>query len=258
MKKRLLMIMMATMMISMSACGQNTEDTADDVDIEVEQTEESSEPVQENDSEDIEDTVEENSEDDSYDFGDMDPLYVSYLKNEISVDNPYVEGDQLNILTYKEDYTSEFQDATIGYALVDVNGDGENELVVNISSAVDQLLEILTVSDDKLTVVDIFESHNMRMGASVYTNGVVGEDSTYDDMMDSYFSYDLSGQRKGIITFYKAADSESQLLYEYYYLDGNSDSKVMLSSDDEYQELRAKYVGQPVEYIDITDFVESL
>ena len=51
------MIMMATMMISMSACGQNTEDTADDVDIEVEQTEESSEPVQENDSEDIEDTV---------------------------------------------------------------------------------------------------------------------------------------------------------------------------------------------------------
>lgn len=250
--------MMATMMISMSACGQNTEDTADVVDIEVEQTEESSEPVQENDSEDIEDTVEENSEDDSYDFGDMDPLYVSYLKNEISVENPYVDGDQLNILTYKEDYTSEFQDATIGYGLVDVNGDGENELVVNGSGAVDQLLEILTISDDKLTVVDIFESHSMRMGASVYTNGLVGENSTYDDMMNIYFSYDLSGQRKGIITFYKAADSESQLSYEYYYLDGNSDSKVMLSSDDEYQELRAKYVGQPLEYTDITDFVESL
>lgn len=262
MKKKLLSIMMATMMLSLVACGQDTksksagepEVESSSLNTESVQEQQTSETNQENDSEITVDTeeIEDVVEDDSYDFGDMDPLYVSYLKNEISVENPY------DILTYKEDYTSEFQDATIGYALVDVNGDGENELVVNLSGAVDQLLEILTISDDKLTVVDIFESHSMRMGASVYTNGVVGEDSTYDDMMDFYFSYDLSGQRKGIITFYKAADSESQLLYEYYYLDGNSDSKVMLSSDDEYQELRAKYVGQPVEYIDITDFVESL
>lgn len=263
MNKKLLSIMMAAMMLSMTACTQNTSSESD-IEPEVESIDLDSKPEEDsqaNDSSDRTDDTEEQEDlasDDSYDFGDMDPIYVSYLKNETSVENPYVEGDSLNILDYKEDYTTEYEGATIGYALVDVNGDGKNELVVDISNSSDQLLEIFTIADGKLKVVDIFESHNFRMGASVYANGIVMEETTVDDTVSSYFTYDLSGNRKDMITFYEPYDSESPLPYEYYYLDGNEDDKVMLSSEEEYNEIRAKYVGRPIDYTDITEYVESL
>ncbi len=268
MKKKVIILLMASMMLSIVACDQDTKsESAGEPEVESSslnnesvQEQQTSETDQENDSEITVDTeeIEDVVEDDSYDFGDMDPLYVSYLKNEISVENPYVEGEPLNILAYKEDYTSEFENATIKYALVEVNGDTKSELIVDIRSDVDQLMEILTVSDGKLILLDVFESHNLRMEASAYANGVVCEERGYDDKVQDYFKYDLSGNRKPIITFYKAEDSDSTLYYDYYYLAGDEDSQVALSSDEEYEIIRAKYVGNVVQYNDITDVVESL
>ncbi|NEX02461.1 hypothetical protein SAMN04487829_2091 [Pseudobutyrivibrio sp. NOR37] len=268
MKKKVIILMMATMMLSLVACQQDTKsESAGELEVEsnglnteLVQEQQTSETNQENDSEITADTegIEDVVEDDSYDFGDMDPLYVSYLKNEISVENPYVEGEPLNILAYKEDYTSEFENATIKYALVEVNGDTKSELIVDIRSDVDQLMEILTVSDGKLILLDVFESHNMRMGTSVYANGVVCEERGYDDKVTEYFKYKLSGDQKPIITFYKAEDSDSDLTYDYYYLVGNEDEEKMISSDEEYERIRAKYVGNSLEFTDITDLVESL
>ena len=64
---------------------------------------------------------------------DRNSLYEAFLKNEISVANPYVEGDVLSVMS-DEDYDGEFDGAEKKYAFVDVNMDDKEELVFKISA----------------------------------------------------------------------------------------------------------------------------
>lgn len=60
------------------------------------------------------------------------------------------------------------------------------------------------------------------------------------------------------ITLVKNENSETGLLYDYYYLNGNQDEKINISSDDELDSLLGKYADEPLDYFDITEYVESL
>lgn len=193
-----------------------------------------------------------------FDGIDINQLYQQYILGEISVANPYVENDNINILSYKESDASSFADAVIGYALIDVNGDSEKDLIINVQNNIDQLLVVMTVAGDELLVIDIFESHSLRMGFSVYDNGVIRSGRSYDDLVDEYFTYDENGNRNDIISFFKACNSDAPQFYEYYYINGNPEEKITLSNDDDFYNAQSQYVGNPVEYTDITEYVESL
>lgn len=189
---------------------------------------------------------------------DINHLYITFLKGESVVEDPYEKGSWINAYFYKGLQDVSFDDSVIEFALIDLNGDLEEELVVNIHNDVDQLLEILSVTNGELVMLDLYESHSMRIGFDVYDNGVVRAGHSYDDQVNEYFSYDINGERKDIITFFKAYMSDSPLSYECYYLNGNREDKIALSTDEEYELIKGEYVGELLEYIDITEYVESL
>ena len=70
--------------------------------------------------------------------------YGAFLRNEISVANPYVEGMNLTVMDDKM-YESEFENAQKKYAYVDVNGDENPELIFRISSDPSELMYILGI-----------------------------------------------------------------------------------------------------------------
>lgn len=121
-------------------------------------------------------------------------LYEAFLKNEISVANPYVEGMNLTVMDDKN-YESEFEDATKKYAYVDVNSDDNPELIFKISSATSELMYILGVCDNELTCFDVFESHTRNISFSVYDYGLVWEIQNYDGFEMTLYSYTADGQQ---------------------------------------------------------------
>ena len=72
------------------------------------------------------------------------PLYEAFLKNEIGVANPYVEGMELTVMD-DEGYESEFENAWKEYAYVDVNNDENPELIFKISSNLSELMYIVGI-----------------------------------------------------------------------------------------------------------------
>lgn len=121
-------------------------------------------------------------------------LYEAFLKNEISVANPYVEGMNLTVMDDKN-YESEFEDATKKYAYVDVNSDDNPELIFKISSATSELIYILGVCDNELICFDVFESHTRSISFGVYDYGLVWETRDYDGFEKRFYSYTEDGQQ---------------------------------------------------------------
>ena len=121
-------------------------------------------------------------------------LYESFLKNEISVANPYVEGMNLTVMDDKN-YESEFEDAQKKYAYVDVNADDNPELIFKISSDTSELMYILGICDNELICFDVFESHTRNISFSVYDYGLVWEIHNYDGFEETFYSYTADGQQ---------------------------------------------------------------
>lgn len=217
-----------------------------EIELEIDATEEVSEDSYNNDNESI------------FDFGDMEQLYIDYLSNKIRIENPYKVEPSLSILFYKEYYDGAFDDARVEYALLDMNNDGEEELIVYIHKGLSELLDIYSISGDEIIWIDGFETHTNKMGALLYDNAVISYGENYDDCITDIISYNLDGSKNYLISFYKDSESISELSFDYYYLDGNQDEKHMLASDDEFEALYFQYVGKPLEYNDITEYVESL
>ncbi len=123
-----------------------------------------------------------------------DVQYEAFLKNEISVTNPYVEGMNLTVMDDKE-YESEFEDAQKKYAYVDVNGDENPELIFKISSYPSELMYILGIYDNQLVCFDVFETHTKNIAFGVYDYGYVWEVQDYDGFGMTFYTYTADGQR---------------------------------------------------------------
>ncbi len=121
------------------------------------------------------------------------PLYEAFLKNEIGVANPYVEGMNLTVMDEKN-YESEFEDAQKKYAYVDVNNDDNPELIFKISSKLSELMYILGVCDNELICFDVFETHTKNIVFGVYDYGMVWEVRNYDGFEKTFYSYTADGQ----------------------------------------------------------------
>lgn len=121
------------------------------------------------------------------------PLYEAFLKNEISVANPYVEGMELTVMD-DEGYESEFENAWKEYAYVDVNVDDKPELIFKISSNLSELMYIVGICDNELVCFDVFETHTKNIAFGVYDYGMVWEVRNYDGFEKTFYSYTTDGQ----------------------------------------------------------------
>ncbi len=122
-----------------------------------------------------------------------DFLYEAFLKNEISVSSPYVEGMDLSVMDDTK-YDSEFEEAQKKYAYVDVNGDDNPELIFKISSYPSELMYILGVCDNELICFDVFETHTNSIGFGVYDYGFVWQAQRYDGFEMVFYTYTADGQ----------------------------------------------------------------
>ena len=138
---------------------------------------------------------------------DRNPLYEAFLKNEISVANPYVEGMELTVMD-DEKYESEFEDAQKKYAYVDVNGDENPELIFKISSYPSELMYLLGVCDNELVCFDVFETHTKNMSFGVYDYGLVWEVQDYDGFVMYVYSYTADGRRMEARSFTKENEAD--------------------------------------------------
>lgn len=134
-------------------------------------------------------------------------LYEAFLKNEISVANPYVEGMNLTVMDDKN-YESEFEDAQKKYAYVDVNADDSPELIFKIGSDTSELMYILGVCDNELVCFDVFESHTRNISFGVYDYGLVWEIQNYDGFEETFYSYTADGQQMRARRFTEEDDAD--------------------------------------------------
>lgn len=189
---------------------------------------------------------------------DIHPLYAAFLRGEICVANPFVEEDELSFFD-ERDYAPEqtFSMASKSFSLVDVNGDGEPELIFRMEDSPSELVYILGVLGDELTCFDVFETHTTHMSVTVYDNGIVCWGQNYDGSEDVYYCYDSAGQSRELIHFMGTEDDfASELEYEYYYLDGDETARFSLNSVEEYERLVASYKGQCLEWFRCDAFAD--
>ena len=189
---------------------------------------------------------------------DIHPLYAAFLRNEISVKNPFVpEGYDYNTeLTYFGDRIDYEEDFWKSFSLVDVNNDGDPELIFKMYSSPSELVYILGVQNEKLVCYDIHETHTTHMAFYVYDNGIVYWGQNYDGEEGRYYTFTEDGKEHELIHFIREADSDSDLYYDYYYLEGNKEAQYSLQSYEEYESLAASYEGGEPEWFDCESFAD--
>lgn len=167
---------------------------------------------------------------------DIHPLYAAFLRGEISVANPYVaEGASNTELSFSDDRDYEDEHFTFhkSFALVDVSGDGNPELVFQMTDSPSKLMYILGVYNGELICFDVFETHTSRMGFGVYDNGVVYD---YNEEQELYCTYTDDGKARELIHF--VAEEDGRISY---YLEGNIDAKIGLQNYEEYENFLSSY-----------------
>lgn len=255
MKKFILVIMLC--ILSLPACGENTENVETSVPMSEDAEKNTDTGVEE---ESNEDTIEASAKAYLSDF-DIHPLYAAFLRNEICVENPFAAEDssKKNLRFFDEkDYEAEltFLEPQKSFSLVDVNDDGVAELIFDMKDGVDELMYILGVQNDELVCYDIFETHTFRMSFTIYNNGCSWWGQSYDGGESVYYTYTDDGKACELIHFVKEESSETDLYYDYYYLDGNEGLKYSLESDKEYEDLEASYRGGDPIWYDCMTFAD--
>ena len=194
---------------------------------------------------------------------DIHPLYAAFLRNEISVKNPFVPEDSgyNTELSFDDDkeYSSEesvFRSVWKSFSLVDVNNDGNPELVFKMYNSPSEVVYILGVQNDELICYDILETHTTHMAFFVYDNGIVEWGQNYDGEEGRYYTFTGDGKEHELIHFIREANSDSDLYYDYYYLEGNEESRFSLQSDEEYERLDSLYRGEEPEWFECENFAD--
>ena len=194
---------------------------------------------------------------------DIHPLYAAFLRNEISVRNPFVPEDSgyNTELSFDDDkeYSSEesvFRSVRKSFSLVDVNNDSSPELVFMMVDSPSELAYILGVQNDELICYDIHETHTSHMCFTVYDNGIVMWGQDFDGAESIYYTFTEDGKEHELIHFIWEADADSDLCYDYYYLEGNKETRYSLQSDEEYESLVSSYVGEQPKWFDCESFAD--
>ena len=189
---------------------------------------------------------------------DIHPLYASFLQNEISVDNPFApEGygydTELSFYDDRKVYEDSFRKS---FSLVDVNNDGNPELVFKMTDSPSEVVYILGVQDDELICYDVLITHTTHMAFCVYDNGIIKWGQNYDGEEEKYYTFTEGGKEHELIHFIREADSDSDLYYDYYCLEGNKESRYNLQSDEEYRSLLSAYEGEEPKWFDCESFAD--
>lgn len=190
---------------------------------------------------------------------DMSPLYVAFLRSEISVPNPFVPDSELGFYDDREYAQVEhvFENAAKSFSLVDVNRDGVSELIFRIYSSPDELMYILGIQGDGLACYDVQETHTTHMDFQIYDNGIVMWGQNYDGEEEIYYSYDNDGKPYELIHFVREeTDSGAGLYYDWYYRDGDENAKCALRSNEEYEALISSYEGGHPEWFSCDSFAD--
>ena len=189
---------------------------------------------------------------------DIHPLYAAFLLNEISVENPFMpEGYGYDTeLTYFDDRVEYDDHFWKSFSLVDVNNDGDPELVFKMYSGPSKVVYILGVQDEKLICYDILITHTTHMSFFVYDNGIVEWGQNYDGEEGRYYTFTEDGKEHELIHFIRESGSDSDLYYDYYYLEGNKEARYSLQSDEEYESLVSSYDGEEPEWFECESFAD--
>ena len=188
---------------------------------------------------------------------DIHPLYAAFLRNELSVKNPFVpEGDDYNTeLSFFDDGEYD-QDFRKSFSLVDVNSDGNPELIFKMTDSPSELVYILGVHDGEMICYDVHETHTSHMGFTMYDNGIVQWGQTYDGAEAKYYTFTDDGKMHELIHFVREVGSDADLYYDYYYLEGSEESRTSLQSNEEYESLVSSYRGEEPEWFDCNLFAD--
>lgn len=186
---------------------------------------------------------------------DIHPLYAAFLRDEISVvENPYAGYNaELSFFDDREIYEGSFRKS---FSLVDVNHDNAPELVFRMTDSPSDVVYILGVQDDQLICYGIEETHTMHMGFSIYDNGIVTWGQNYNGEEERYYTFTEDGKEHELIHFVRDAGSDSDLYYDYYYLEGNKESWFSLQDNEAYESLVSSYQGEEPEWFDCEDFAD--
>ena len=188
---------------------------------------------------------------------DIHPLYAAFLRDELSVQNPFVpEGDNYNTeLSFFDDreYGQYFRKS---FSLVDVNDDGNPELIFKMTDSPSELVYILGIHDEELLCYDVHETHTSRMAFTIYDSGIVRWGQGYNGAEAIYYTYTDDGKIHELIHFVREEGSDSDLYYDYYYLEGNEEFQTGLQSDEEYESVVSSYEGVEPEWFDCNFFAD--
>ena len=126
-------------------------------------------------------------------------------------------------------------------------------MMVDIPS---EVAYILGVQNDELICYYIHETHTSRMYFTVYDNGIVMWGQSCDGVESIYYTFTEAGKEQELIHFIREADSNSDLYYDYNYLEGNKETRYSLQSDEEYESLVSSYEGEGPEWFDCEAFAD--
>lgn len=194
---------------------------------------------------------------------EMNEQYQEFLYGTMEVINPFDEEAAISFYMeemYAETNTFSREELVKYFALVDVNGDQEEELVFRMKAGTDELMIILSCANGELTVFDVYETHTSGIGFSIYDTGIVvwGQNHTGDE--EIYYAYDKHGDAKELIHFISTEKWQEEMLYaadqyyESYYLDGKVSNTFPLNNKEAYDALISEYIGNEPDWYDMRDF----
>lgn len=127
---------------------------------------------------------------------DMDPLYKKFLKGEMVASTKYADWPMVSINDYKEDAIMWYvENAGMRYCLLDVNSDGNDELVMY--TGFDGTFKMYVISSDgnELNCYDFFDIKTRQDRFNLYDNGVFSFEETLSENEERYFTYDENGEK---------------------------------------------------------------
>lgn len=194
--------------------------------------------------------------------------YRQFLYGNLEVPNPYSEEAPLSFYMeelYWEEEENTFQKEGLNkyFSLLDINGDGTEELLFRIQSGSDELLMILSCAGETLTAYDIYETHTPHMAFQVYDNGVLLWSQNHTGAEEIYYRYDESGSPIELFHFVSSDEWLEKNRYsaeegfESYYANGEEAEITALHGAQEYEKLVSDYQGNQVDWYDLNEFGDA-
>lgn len=206
----------------------------------------------------------------------IDELFKQFLYGDLAIINPFSEEvDFLYAFGWETKYdywgSQEGEDykCTRKFALVDLDGDGKEELIFSAGEYkyLDEVILLLHSDGKQLYCWDIYETHTQHIETSIYTNGIVKWGQNHTGAEEVYGRYDELGNFYELISFSSSVDYKGESFadesdYEYYYLNGDRDKpySFKVKSYEEYEEFINNYIGklEPITWFNCDNIVDII